>query len=335
MSTQPSPPASPRLRRVVVTGVTGTLGRHVAEELASRSDVQVLAPVRATSQIGKAIPRVRYERVDFLERNSLAPVISAFQPSAIVHCAATGMQLPRPGWEELVRFNVEVSVRLCELAARLAGCHFVFVGTGLAYRDTGRALSESDALDSMHPYAASKAAADMLVRSAAAALGVPLTVLRPFSFSGPGDVGSRLFPSLLRAAESGQPLDLSPGDQVRDHCAVADIAHGVVLAAAGQASPEEAQVFNLGSGRTVPLRQLVEGLVGELGLKVTLNFGARARTPFEPKYLVADISRARQSLGWQPKTNFTYAIWQLAQESFPTLALKQPTRFITTTDGRR
>ena len=286
----------------------------------------MLALARETSQIRKAIPAVRYERVDFLEPASFGPVIAGFRPTAGIHCAATRLQFPRTAWEELVRFNVEASVRLCELTARVAGCRFLFVSTGLAYRDLGRPLKEGDALESRIPYAASKAAADVLVRAAAATLGGPVTVLRPFSFSGPGDVGSHLFPSLLSAAERHPPFDLSPGDHIRDHCAVADIARGLVLAATHGEASADAQVFDLGSGRTLPLRPLVQGLVEELGLKVTLNFGARDYAPFEPKYLVAGISCVRAVLGWGPKINFAYAVWQLAQESFPALKLKQPQR---------
>ena len=324
MITNNTPSADGRIHRIIVTGVTGTLGRNVLGELATQPDTRVLALVRATSLISKVIPGVQYERVDFQAPESLAPLIQGFHPTAVIHCAATGMPASTVAWEGLVRFNVDASVRLCEMTARVAGCHFVFVSTGLAYRDAGRPLTEVDALDSRIPYAASKAAADILVRAAAVALGMPVTVLRPFSFSGPGDVGARLFPSLLRAAERNEPLDLSAGDQIRDHCAAADIARGIVLAATRDITSGEAQVINLGSGCTLPLRRLLQRLVDELGLKVTLNFGARACGPFEPKYLVADISRARAVLDWEPRVNFAYAIWQLAQESFPVLKLKQP-----------
>jgi nucleoside-diphosphate-sugar epimerase len=57
---------------------------------------------------------------------------------------------------------------------------------------------------------------------------------------------------------------------------------------------------------------------------VQLNFGARDYARFEPMYLAADISRARTLLNWRPKINFAHAIWELAQESFPSLKLKQP-----------
>jgi nucleoside-diphosphate-sugar epimerase len=190
-------------------------------------------------------------------------------------------------------------------------------------------LREEDALDTQHPYGASKAAADILVRSAAAEFGVPLTVFRPFSFSGPGDTSSRLFPSMLRAAAEKRPFHMTSGQQVRDHCAVGDIAHGVsrAILQAAEAS-KSARIYNLGGGSTMPLRPLVESVVEELGLTLDLSFGERELTRFEPKHLVADTARAQAELGWHPRLNLAYAIWQLAQESFPSLNLKQPTQWL-------
>jgi UDP-glucose 4-epimerase len=239
------------------------------------------------------------------------------------------MAFLRPAWFDMIRFNVDVTLNLCESVSRIPGCHFVFISTGLAYRDQGRALREEDPLDTQHPYGASKAAADILVRSAAAEFGVPLTVFRPFSFSGLGDSSSRLFPSLLRAAAEKRPFIMTAGDQVRDHCAAADIAHAIALSLLeGHSAGEPAQIFNLGSGSLAPLRPLVEGVVKELALDISLRFGEKQLIPFEPKHLACDISRARSQLEWQPRLNFGYAIWQLAQESFPMLNIKEPRQWL-------
>jgi UDP-glucose 4-epimerase len=316
-----------KAHRDVITGATGQLGRHVLNEIAAWPDTQVLALVRTNSKLADTPANVRVENLPCFDANSLAPILERFQPTAIVHCAATGMLRPRPNWLELIRCNVNLSAQLCELAARIPGCHFIHISSGLAYRDQGRPLVEDDPLDSEHPYAATKIAAEVLVRAVATEAHVPLTIVRPFSFSGAGDKGSRLFPSLLRAAEQQRTFDLSPGDQIRDHSAVNDIAHGIALAVARRHElPPETQVFNFGSGNTVPLRNLIEGVVAELGLKVKLNFAARNHAPFEPKYLVADVTRARSMLNWHRQINFAHAIWELAQESFPGLQLKQPRR---------
>lgn len=313
--------------RIALTGASGMLGRHLLDEFLAWPSTRLLALLRATSSFATSHPALTCKRVDFQDRNAVASALKAFQPTTVVHCAATGMQQPRPGWEELVSANVTLSTRLCELTATVPGCHFVYVGSGLAYRNQARALCEDDPLESRHPYAATKAAADQLVQAIAAEAGMLLTVVRPFSFTGVGDSGTKLFPSLLCAAAERRPQALSPGDQVRDHCAVKDVAQGIALAVARRRElPTETRVFNFGSGSTATLRQLIEGVVAELGLDVELLFGARAHTPHEPMHLVADTSRAQRLLQWRPQTNLTYAIWQLARESFPTLKLKQPRR---------
>jgi UDP-glucose 4-epimerase len=318
-------PAKPH--RILITGATGQLGRSLLNEIAMWPGAQVLALVRPSSVLTSAPPSTQVVNVDFYSSKSVVPVLEAFQPTAVVHCAATGMLQPRPDWPELIRFNVEVSARLCAWSAKISSCHFVHVSSGLAYRDLGRALREDDALESQHPYAATKIAAEAVVRAVAGEHRVPLTIIRPFSFSGAGDTGSRLFPSLLRAAQQRQAFDLSTGDQIRDHCAVNDVARGIALVVARRHQlPPEPQVFNFGSSRATPLRQLIEGVVAELGLNAQLNFGARLPPVFEPKYVVADTARAQSLLGWRCQTNFAYAVWELAQTLFPEQQLRQPRR---------
>jgi nucleoside-diphosphate-sugar epimerase len=270
--------------RLVVTGASGTLGRNLIEEVLGWDQVAILALVRSLSKPTKVFPGVIYQKVDFSDRQQINAALKEFGPTCVIHCAASGMQSLRPAWLDIVRFNVEASLSLCESVSRVPGCQFIYISTGLAYRDQGRPLREEDALDTQHPYGASKAAADILVRSAAAEFGVPLTVFRPFSFSGPGDTSSRLFPSMLRAAAEKRPFHMTSGQQVRDHCAVGDIAHGVsrAILQAAEAS-KSARIYNLGGGSTMPLRPLVESVVEELGLTLDLSFGERELTRFEPK----------------------------------------------------
>src|SRR5439155_11042725 len=119
------------------------------------------------------------------------------------------------------------------------------------------------------------------------------------------------------AAAEKRPFIMTTGEQVRDHCAAGDIAHAIALAILqGPASGQPAQIFNLGSGSVQPLRPLVEGVIEQLGLDVSLRFGEKALSPFEPIHLASDITRARAQLQWEPRVNFAYAVWQLAQESF-------------------
>jgi UDP-glucose 4-epimerase len=257
------------------------------------------------------------------QRGEFESALRKFEPTAVIHAAATGMQEPRPEAATLIQVNVELPVRVAEAAGQTPHCHFVYISSGLAYKETGRPLTENDSLGTDHPYGASKAEAEKRVLRVTRAKRIPLTIIRPFSFTGEGDFGTRLFPSLLRSAAERRPFQMSSGDQVRDHSSVSDIARGVI-AASQQLENESLRIFNLGSGDRRPVRELVTSVVNELELDVRLDFGSRAKAPHEPMFMVADTTCAQNQLRWYPHVTVQRAVWELARFSFPALEPKEP-----------
>jgi nucleoside-diphosphate-sugar epimerase len=312
--------------RIVLTGASGMLGRAILKQLTHRSDATVVALYRNVSP-PKLAPNMEGRIVDFDSSDGIEALLREIQPTIFIHTAATGMQFPRPAPSELTRVNIELPVQLAEAAARIPNCRLVHVSSGLAYTDKGRPLREDDALGTLHPYGASKMEAEKRLQTFARGRDFSLTVLRPFSFTGEGDTGSRLFPSLLSSAAAGRPFEMSGGDQVRDHSSVNDIARGVVAAAFFSLRDASApRIFNLGSGDTRPLRELVSAVVKELGLKLDIRFGARPYSESEPMFMVADTTRAHNELHWRTKESVAQAVWQLARSSLPSLQLKEPPR---------
>ena len=316
-------------RRILLTGASGTLGRNFLELAGNDPNFEILALLRPESRFCQNYSSVKEVREDLWNRERVARIVAEFRPSTIIHCAATGMDFPRSQWFDLIRFNVDFTVSLCESAALAGGSHFVFIGTGLAYKSVPRPLNEDDPLDTRHPYGASKAAADLLIRSAAVEFGLPLTVLRPFSFTGIGDDRNRLFPSILRAASLGVPLELTSGLQSRDHISARDVAGAIIAATRNVPAPDNPRVFNIGGGSSASVREMVEGVVAELGIPVELRFGAKTLGRFEPGHLVADASLAKNELNWFPTHRVSHAVWELSRESFPALNLAQPVALIT------
>ncbi|MDX1948715.1 MAG: NAD(P)-dependent oxidoreductase [Pirellulaceae bacterium] len=316
---------STMLRKVLLTGGTGVLGSHLLRQLGDDRRNHLLLPSRRPLGLPSFPATVETVAIDLADTTGAQALVRSFCPDVLIHCAASGLRYPKPDWFPMMRFNVESTLRLFEAACEIPDCHFIHVSAGLVYRSQDRPLVESDPLDSLHPYGASKAAADVLIRAAAAEFRRRLTVLRPFSFTGLHDCSERIFPQLLRAAAERKPLAMSPGQQIRDFCAAQDIAAAVVRCV--EAEPNQSiEVLNLGSGNAIPLRRLLEQVCDQLRLDVELQTGARPYHPHEPMHLVADIAKARQVLGWRPTINLAYCVWELARAHFPSLPVAQPGR---------
>ncbi len=315
------------LTRILVTGASGTLGYNIVRHLGRvHPETQIHVLMRTLdASLFADLPNVQIQQVDLADFGALRAAVLATQPNAILHCAASGVRPSKIGWFEQIHLNVSATVALFEASCEIEHCHFIHVSTGLVYGPQDRPCREGDPVDTLHPYGASKAAADCLLRAGAERLKRHLTVVRPFSFTGLHDGGDRLFPSLLRAAAERRPFPMSAGTQIRDFCAVQDVAEAIAMLLEEGTLPGR-DVFNLGSGQSISLRGIVGSICRQLGLDVELQLGAMPFHALEPMNLVADIHLA-QSLGWQPRTNLAYAVWELAQSQFPQLAVNKPQQY--------
>lgn len=313
-------------KKVLLTGGNGTLGCNILKLLADNHNYQVVAPVRNTFSpaIQPLTDRIHFVQLDISDPIRTAHLFEHVNPDIVVHCAASGLRPTRATWFDVARFNVTCTMDLFQGNCRLAHpSHFIYISTGLVYHSQDRPLTEDDPLGTLHPYGTSKASADLMLQAAAVEFNRRLTILRPFAFTGEHDCANRLFPLVLQAAVNRTRQPLTSGTQIRDYCSVNDIALAVAMVMdRDQASLVEE--FNLGSGVSMPLRELIERVCADLELNSDLAFGARELHPFEPKHSVANIARAQAQLGWKPRTDISYAVWELAQQVAPTLHLKRP-----------
>lgn len=315
-------------RKVLLTGGSGTLGYNILKRLASDCRFQIVAPLRNMGWRGvhQFVGRVKFIEHDLADAVHTAQIVERVNPEIIIHCAASGLRPPRASWFELMQFNVVSTMQLFQMNCRLdKPSHFIYLSTGLAYREQQRPLNEDDPLETLHPYGASKAASDLMLQAAAAEFNRRLTILRPFAFTGEHDGGRRLFPIILEAAMQKKQISLTAGKQVRDFCAVNDIADAVIRVIESD-QDSLIEKFNLGSGSTLPLREVIEDVCQQLELRVDMAFGESRLHPFEPTYSVANICHAQSKLSWSPETNLAFAVWELAQDIFPSLTSRKPER---------
>jgi len=315
------------LARVLVTGASGTLGYNVIHCLAEKHpETRFLVLMRTPDpELFASYVNVTIQKVDMTETPTLTAAVASFQPNAIIHCAASGVRPNKFDYFDFVDLNVSATMHLFRASCEIDDCHFINISTGLVYGSQERPCREGDPVNTLHPYGASKAAADCLLRAGAERLGRHLTIVRPFSFTGLHDGGDRLFPSLLGAALERRPFGMSPGTQLRDFCAVQDVVSAITLILEEGEQPSR-DIFNVGSGLSISLGRIVHSVVRQLGLEVEIQLGARSFHPLEPANLIADISRT-ESLGWRPRINLAYAVWELARSKFPNLVVTKPEQY--------
>ena len=193
--------------------------------------------------------------------------------------------------------NVAQASRLLNLAADLKAGHFIAFGSQAEYGPSQGALSEAAPTHPKTLYGAAKLASCILLERLAELRGISFTWLRLFSCYGPGDNPRWMLPYLIRRLLKGEEPELTEGGQLWDYLYVSDAG----AAALAVLEKRAYGIFNLGSGKARPLREIVEMARDLIDPKLPLGFGKIPYSPQQVMHLEADISRLRAASGWEPK----------------------------------
>ncbi|MBO3750458.1 NAD(P)-dependent oxidoreductase [Streptosporangiaceae bacterium NEAU-GS5] len=279
------------MTRVVLFGASGFLGRQVLAQLKADPRVSdVATPGRA--------------RLDLLAASATdaARLLAGLRPDVVLNCVGR----LSGGIDELLRGNAGVTVTLIEALAGVApGARLIRLGSAAEYgpAPAGQAVTEDQCARPVSAYGVSHLAGTRLLEVAADDGRIDGATLRVFNPVGPGITDATVLgraAEVLRAADGLGPVRFGPLGAVRDFVDVRDVASAVVAAAF--APVLTARVFNVGSGQAVTVRDAVRRLAAELGFSGEIHENARASTrSAEVPWSVADISRARDALGWRPR----------------------------------
>jgi nucleoside-diphosphate-sugar epimerase len=280
--------------RIWVTGARGFIGRHVVEQ-AALGGHEVCAIVRpgASPAVGQAGP-ARPLAVALDDPGSVQRAIDDTAPDAIIHLAWYAH--PQDYLESDSNLDSLVATLAFARAALSSGCRrMVGAGTCLEYADLPRSRVESDPLDPRSLYARCKHAAHLVLGEVFERRGAALIWARLFHIHGPGEHPARLVPALAAALREGRSFALSPGQQLRDHLDVRDVASALVhLAGSGSPGP-----VNVCSGRPLTLQAVMETVAREVGSAAPLQFGQRPYREGEIMNLTGVPERLMGS-GWRP-----------------------------------
>ena len=277
--------------RILVTGGSGFIGRHVVQRLRRRGDEVSVVDLKPFPD--PAVPTT----VGDLRNRSV--VEAAIEPGldAVVHLAAITSVLQSVNEPDAVfHTNVVATEYLLEECRQLGVNRFVFASTNAVAGNVGTAvIDESLSLHPLTPYGATKAAAEMLFDAYSSSYGMTTVALRFTNVYGAGmQTKDSVIARLMRAALSGGGIEIyGDGEQLRDYIyvsdAVAAIEHGLAL--------DTSNVLTIGGGASVSMNEL-----HRLACEVTgVDIGHEhiAAKPGEMPAVVVSVAKAVAS-GWSP-----------------------------------
>ena len=171
-------------------------------------------------------------------------------------------------------------------------------------------LSEDHPLNPTTPYAASKAASDMLIQSYHKSFGIDYTIIRPFNCFGPrqnmGSYAGVIPLTIKRLLDGKQPVIYGDGEQTRDYTFVSD----VVRAAIDMYKHTETRyrVVHIGSGKEISINDVVRMIMDVMNVDVSIDY--QSSRPGDVQRHIANTYLARDLIGYDPVVSFADGIFQ-------------------------
>lgn len=296
-------------RRILITGVTGFLGRHLALALSRSSTVEVFGVARGEARLAQPELPCHWLPGDLTDPMWAQQAVRTSRPTHCYHLA--GQSRESASWSnpwQTYDANLHCQLNLLEaLVSHAPDCRTLIASSSAVYGFmSGTSLHETDPLDPVSPYGVSKAGQDLMARQYAVSHDLPAIVARNFNILGPGQSASFAFSSFalqVAQAERGeQPPLLETGNLkvARDFLDVQDLlaAWDLVME---KGTPGTA--YNVGSGSQHKLHVVVKALLEQAAVPMRIKSAphrTRARAT-DPPVLRADISRLRALGPWQPQ----------------------------------
>ena len=285
--------------KLLLTGASGFVGAQTLR-LALEQGHEVVAPLRpglSAPRLAAFAGRFTPIELDLRDGEGLATVLAAHRPDAVLHLAWAGVANAARFDRRQITDNVEAACALVEAAAAAGVKSFVGVGSQGEY-GAGSAMRESSLPAPTTLYGAAKVATLFLTRQLAAQSGMRHAWLRLFSTYGPDDNDGWLIPMLITEMLAGRRPRTTLGTQSWDWLHVEDVARGILAVA----TTDDAEgVFNLGSGKAVRVRDVVERIRDLAAPGMELVFGEIPFRPDQVMHMQAEVSRLCEATGWAPR----------------------------------
>ena len=295
--------------RILVTGGAGFIGSHLVRRLLADGHQKVinLDALRYSGNLDNLAdvarnPRYVFVQGDICDRDLVDTVFRDHAVDTVINCAAeTHVDRSILDPNSFAKTDVVGTAVLLEAARQATAARFLQVSTDEVYGsvETGSS-TEDDPLEPRSPYSASKAGADLLVRSYWTTYRFPVVITRGSNTYGPNQYPEKFIPLFVTNAIEDQPLPLyGDGRYRRDWLSVYDHCSGIIHALL---HGEPGQIYNVGGGNERENITVADVILNHLGKPKSLIRHVLDRPGHDRRYAI-DCSRLR-AIGWNPTIAF-------------------------------
>jgi dTDP-glucose 4,6-dehydratase len=307
--------------KILVTGGAGFIGSAFVRYVTTQADVSRIVTLDKLTYAGNlenlaaldGNPGHRFVRGDVCDRGLVESLLHTEQIDAIVHFAAEShVDRSIMSADNFIETNVRGTATLLD-AARRRGLHrFLLVSTDVVYGDieAPQEADETFPLKPGNPYAASKAAADLLALSYARTCGFPVVITRASNNYGPYQFPEKLIPLMISNALEHQPLPVyGDGLQVRDWLYVDDHCRAIL---AVLRHGQNGEIYNVGGNCALANRDVIRRVLRIVGAPDTLTRTVADRPGHDRRYAL-NSTKIRRDTGFVPVVPFEVGLVQTVQ----------------------
>lgn len=313
---------------ILVTGGAGFIGSHLVERLLTEGHGVICLdnfdpfydPALKHRNLSQALRDSRFRLVagDLRDEGLIGKLFQEEKIEFVAHLAARAGV--RPSVQDPALYadvNICGTIRLLEACRKNGVRRYVFASSSSVYGNNSRVpFSEEDPVNSpISPYAATKKAGELLGHTYHHLYGLDVACLRYFTVYGPRQRPEMAIHHFTRSIHEGRKISIfGDGNSLRDYTYIDDAIEGTL----GALSREHGyEIYNIGESQTIRLSQLIQALEEQIGKKALVEH--LPEQPGDVKHTYADIRKAREHLGYSPKTDIREGLarfvrWYLQEE---------------------
>jgi len=281
-------------KKILVTGASGFIGSHLIRRLI-KENAEVYCIDR--NRIKLEEPDIKSYQIDLRNYDELKKIISDINPDIIFHLAA----LTNPSRDinlvkDMFEVNLQGTINLLLATKDINYDLFIYTNTSELYGDENKPPFKEDMKPkTMSPYSASKISAEVYCDLFLELFNKPITIFRLPIVYGPSQKGNMFIPDLMNSIKENKEFVMTKGEQARDFIYIDDIIEAFILSCKKE---NIKGIYNLGSGKEIKLKEIINILKEYINLKVKFDKPYREN---EIWHYYLDISKTKKELNWKPK----------------------------------